>query len=165
MNMKIEINKDELYRLYRKQEYSLEEIGKIFDCSHQTIKNNLKKYGIKIRTWKEAKNTNRIKKRYSTMMTGENHPNWKGGITQDSDGYILIWQPNHPRAHIGGYVKRARLVAEKMLGRYLYSEEIAHHKNEIRNDDRPENIEVMESRPKHTKYHWQLKRRKKGEIT
>ena len=84
---------------------------------------------------------------------GENHPSWKGGQTIDAKGYILITMPNHPRANKRGYVKRARLVAEKMLGRYLYPNEIPHHRNEIKGDDRPENIEVFATIGTHQSFH------------
>lgn len=154
MNMKIKINKEDLHYLYQEQEYSLMEISKIFNCSWQTIRNNLKNFGIKIRTLKEASNT----KKYIAKMTAENNPKWKGGIAY-SDGYIYILKPDHPKANKTGYIKRSQLVLEKKLGRYLYPDEIPHHKNEIRDDDRPENIKVMESNSVHVKYHWQIKRK------
>lgn len=74
------------------------------------------------------------------------------------EGYIFVLMPEHPKANSNkGYVKRARLVAEKKLGRYLYPGEITHHKNEIKDDDRPENIQVMESISEHIKHHRNLK--------
>lgn len=72
------------------------------------------------------------------------HPpyHWKGGINSNqSAGYILVFKPDHPCAYKTGYVKRARLVLEEKLGRYLLDGMVPHHKNEIRDDDRPENLE------------------------
>ena len=83
---------------------------------------------------------------------GKNHSQWKGGQFTDSDGYIHVLIPEHPRADNNGYVKRAHLIAEKTLGRYLCPEEITHHKNEKRGDDRPENIDAM-TNGEHTYLH------------
>lgn len=91
------------------------------------------------------------KGKLSESMKGKNNPKWKGGITKVR-GYVFILKPEHPAAIGIGYVKRARLVAEKKLGRYLYPGEITHHENEIKDDDRPENIGVM-TRGEHTSLH------------
>ena len=42
-------------------------------------------------------------------------PSWKGGKTK-SNGYILIFMPEHP-FNVGGYVKEHRLVMEKAIKR------------------------------------------------
>ena len=154
--MMIKISKEELYKLYWKKEYTLTEIGKMFNCAGVTIFFKLKKFGIKTRNRIEANNTKRFKKRNKGRNAGKDNPQWKGGITKSWNGYIYIKNPDHPGATKRGYVKRSRLVAEKMLGRYLYPEEIVHHENEIKDDDRPENIEVKESRSSHMKHHRNL---------
>ena len=88
----------------------------------------------------------------SPRLKGEESINWKGGQKADGNGYILIWKPSHPRTMKAGYVRRSHLVAEEMLGRFLYPEEITHHKNGIVDDDRPENIEVT-TQSKHASLH------------
>lgn len=50
----------------------------------------------------------------------------------------------------GKYVKRARLILEEQLGRYLLPGMDVHHRNEIKDDDRPENLEEL-SRGEHNK--------------
>ena len=58
------------------------------------------------------------------VQAGEKHPNWKGGRTITSDGYVCIRSPNHPHQDNKKYVKEHRLVMEKHLGRYLKPEEV-----------------------------------------
>ena len=71
-----------------------------------------------------------------------------------SHGYMMIYQPDYPSAKAqSGYVSRARLVAEIMIGRPLRPGEIVHHKNRIRYDDRPENLEVLPSQSVHIALH------------
>lgn len=62
-------------------------------------------------------------------------PNWKGGTTIQ-DGRVFVWNGN-------GYTQRARLVMESVLGRPLRPDEDVHHKNGVKTDDRPSNLEVM----------------------
>ncbi len=45
-------------------------------------------------------------------------------------------------ANLGFYEYEHRLVMEQMIGRKLLEGETVHHKNGIRNDNRPENLEL-----------------------
>jgi hypothetical protein len=54
----------------------------------------------------------------------------------------MTWAPDHPRAGRGKYVFEHILVMEQLLGRYLQPEENVHHRNGIRDDNRPENLEL-----------------------
>lgn len=73
----------------------------------------------------------------------EEHPNWKGGRTVTSHGYVLVKAPDHPDADTRGYVYEHRLVAEQKLGRRIDSDEHVHHKNGDKQDNRPENLVVL----------------------
>ena len=57
------------------------------------------------------------------------------------DGYAFIWKPEHPRSH-RGRVREHIVVIEERLGRYLVKGENVHHKNGIRDDNRPQNLEL-----------------------
>ena len=80
--------------------------------------------------------------------SGERNHMWRGGRSKRPDGYIVIYKPEHPsviqrktitkHARLG--VFEHRLVMEKMIGRYLTNNELVHHKNGIKDDNRPENL-------------------------
>ena len=50
----------------------------------------------------------------------------------------------HPEANTWGYVYEHRIIAEQMIRRRLKKDEIVHHKNGKRWDNRIENLEVMD---------------------
>ena len=86
---------------------------------------------------------------------------WKGGEYIDKYGYVHIHKPNHPFADSHNYVKRANLVMEKMINRFLEPEEVVHHKGtkypvssfKNRSDDRPENLRLFKNTSEHSKFH------------
>lgn len=68
-------------------------------------------------------------------------------------GYNLVYiGKNNPRAYSNGYALQHRLVMEEKLGRFLQEDEIVHHINEIKNDNRVENLELT-TRKNHIKHH------------
>lgn len=92
------------------------------------------------------------------MPRGVDSPSWKGGRHIGVNGYTYVYAPNHPS--IKGtypYILEHRLVAEKILKRYLTSDEIIHHINGIRDDNRPENLYLFASGKLHIEFHKNIK--------
>ncbi len=101
---------------------------------------------------KECKN-----KLKSIETSQENNYFWKGGKT-NSLGYILIKSPNHPFAGVRGYVAEHRLVMEEYIGRLVTKNEVVHHINGIKSDNRIENLQLM-TISEHRKLHTTGKKR------
>jgi len=76
---------------------------------------------------------------------------YKGGKHKTTDGYIKILCYGHPAAR-NNKVFEHRLVMEGDIQRYLRNNEIVHHKNGIRDDNRIENLEIM-SPSAHASHH------------
>ena len=66
-----------------------------------------------------------------------------GSRNKRSDGYMQVYYPTHPDTTTGGYMLEHRLVAEKKYGRRILPTEHVHHINGVRDDNRPENLEVI----------------------
>ena len=77
--------------------------------------------------------------------TGTSSVNWKGGRSIDHSGYVLIYCPDDPLANARGHIQEHRLIMEEVMGRRLLPNETVHHKNGIRRDNRPENLELWGS--------------------
>lgn len=87
-------------------------------------------------------------KRRNDAHRGKQSSAWKGGRIKDSNGYVHIWNPDHPNANIGrnkAYVAEHRMVMSSHIGRPLRKDETVHHKNGNREDNRIENLELWTS--------------------
>lgn len=87
------------------------------------------------------------------FLAGNGNPNWKGGRTIASNGYVLIRCPEHPNADRRGYIYEHRMVASQKLGRPLKTSEIVHHIDGNKLNNSPENLSVEESIAAHQYRH------------
>lgn len=72
-----------------------------------------------------------------------------GGMNEK---YAAVYKPEHPYAHVNGYVYGHRLVMEKHLGRYLEPNEMVHHKDDNKRNNRLNNLELTTNRA-HSGHH------------
>lgn len=70
----------------------------------------------------------------------------------DKDGYIRLRGTGHPREGTGGVYEHI-LVAEEKIGRRLEPGETVHHRNEIKHDNDPSNLDVKETWADHMAEH------------
>lgn len=66
--------------------------------------------------------------------------------------YLYAVVPEHPNRTNNNYVLLHRVVMENHIGRLLTEDEVVHHLNEDKKDNRIENLEVM-TKEEHSRHH------------
>lgn len=157
----MEITKEMLQDLYVNRNMGLIKISRHLGISIRRIRTLLTRHAIIMRPFQAYGRKNRLgailsaetRMKISDAHMGKicpesakekiraNHKGWY----KDSNGYVWVRALNHPTAYKrhGGYVKRANINLEHKIGRYLTSQELAHHINHVRDDDRPENLMLI----------------------
>ena len=83
--------------------------------------------------------------------------NGYGHTKKHNGGYVLAYAPKHPHAHKDGYVMLHTVLMERAIGRYLNDGEVVHHINHNREDNRLENLRLMDKKEHmsmHMKERW-----------
>lgn len=100
-------------------------------------------------------------------MIGVTHPSWKGGRWIDKKGYAHIWTGKQNKNARHGYVLEHVLQLQKFLCRSLTKDEVGHHMNGIKDDNRigrGGNVQVT-TRYGHTRYHLDILGRKQMDLS
>ena len=162
---KLKLTKEQLEEVYVKEQRSMKECSEVLGVSVGTVYNYIKKYGIESR----PQMTENVKLKISVTNTGkpsklkgrklsdatkakisQSHtdkfvkPSEFGGHRKiRNDGYVQVYCPKHPMATKNGYVMEHILIMEKAICRYITRDEVVHHRNHNRSDNRIENLELM----------------------
>jgi len=103
------------------------------------------------RNWSSKGNKMIFCSRSCSQSEKFNHK-WNGGTTIDIGGYRMKWIPPQERKNSNRYVREHRYIMEKHIGRKLFKNEVIHHINGIKTDNRIENLQLV-SRSKHQSFH------------
>lgn len=76
------------------------------------------------------------------------------GYRKMSHGYIEIYSPNHPMKNKRNAVLEHRLVMEQKIGRFLNKNEVVHHINSNKSDNRINNLVLIPSQSEHMKHEY-----------
>ena len=182
MPAKLNLDRETLYRLYVTEQKPMHQIAKDLCCSVGAVHKYVKRYEIPTREQHKgfrgkthsAESRAKIGKRHKgKIVTEETRNKLAEAKTQKgighkkkrSDGYLYIYFPDHPKCTKEGYVMEHDLVMECLIGRHLLDNEVVHHKNHIRDDNRKENLQLMTVN-EHARLHWAERREKmKGGMT
>lgn len=176
--MRTDITEELIYEEYIVNEKTMQEIACEHGCSLKVVRNRMREYGIPVRNYR----TERSRKKISLAKIGchpkpyERTEEWRQKISKSKkgkflnpsefgghrkkrkDGYVKVFVPDHPNASKDGYVMEHVLVIEKHIGRYVEKDEVVHHINHIRDDNRIENLLLMTSK-EHAAFHMNERKR------
>lgn len=172
------VTKKDLYNLYIVQGLPMWEVANSLNVAVGTVYNYIKLYEIESRPphkgFKGKTHTKEAREKISLAHKGkvvsiETRKKLKeaqklktsGHRKKRKDGYISVYFPAHPKANKDGYIPEHHLIMESHIGRHLKEDEVVHHINHVRDDNRIENLQLMtfkEHSALHMKERWAQKK-------
>ena len=156
---------DDLFEKYVVEHKTMHMVAEEMGIAVGSVYNYLKKYGITSRcksdypasdknrehmrqlglSRKGIQHSEESKAKMSAKKKGiYKKPTRYGGATKKRrDGYVSVFVPSHPFCNAEGFVMEHRLVMEEHIGRHLNADEVVHHINHKRDDNRIENLLLM----------------------
>lgn len=135
--------------IHNKIDWPVEQMRKWYEIDGMTCQQIADLLGRSQKAVNKACKRLGFRMRRTGPKSGPGHPDWKGGRFADKHGYILVWNPEHPAANSGGYVREHRLVMEKILGRFLTKKEVVHHRDDNPANNDPDNLELYATNADH----------------
>lgn len=149
----VPVTEKTLEELYVDSFMTLEQIGDLLGCNLGTVRDHLRRDGVEIRKpgdYPRSEAQIAASRKTALEVLRPYHPPAKPKPPKREPrgyyvrrGYVVVKQPDHPRANKAGYVPQHTLVMEAHLGRYLCEDEVVHHINHDRGDNRIENLQLM----------------------
>ena len=90
MNKTYQINPNQLYWLYVKQELSLQEIADYYGCSRETVSSRIKEFSIPARSRKQTLQTQRAREKMSSIMSIIKHRGYDDALKRFNEKSIVI---------------------------------------------------------------------------
>lgn len=174
---------EEIVRLYIDENLAMWKVAETLGISVGKVFNRLHFIGVKPKSQKDYPQSEEAVQRARELGKSKKgipvsdqtklkiaEANFTGGIGHKKireDGYIAVYFPEHPMASADGYIMEHDLIMSCYIGRHLADDEVVHHKNHIRDDNRLCNLQLLtksEHAALHMKERQEIKKRLKENV-
>ncbi len=150
---------EQICNMYVEEHMAMNKIAKELNISVGKVYNRLKFMNITSRALKDYPTSEKVIRHITALgkackgrkvsaetKAKQSQAMFKGGIGHKkvrNDGYVSIYFPEHPKSNNEGYIMEHILVMECNIGRHLKDDEVVHHRNHNRADNRLINLQLM----------------------